>query len=131
MRETVITRDMIANPETKYGNGKSATRHFLVQRVTGAINVLFITFLVFIVISISGEDRGDVVALLGNPLIGVPFAILFAIVCVHMRIGMREIIEDYVHETRTNRLTLSLNTFYALAVGLVGVASILKIVFWG
>jgi succinate dehydrogenase / fumarate reductase membrane anchor subunit len=131
MRETVITQEMIADPETKYGNGKSATRHFLVQRVTGAINVLFITFLVFIVVSLAGDDSGGMVALIGNPLIGIPFAILFAIVCIHMRIGMREVIEDYVHETRTNRLTLSLNTFFALAVGLVGAVSILKIVFWG
>jgi succinate dehydrogenase / fumarate reductase membrane anchor subunit len=131
MRETVITKDMIADPNTRYGNGRSATRHFIVQRVTGAINVLFIAFLVFIVLSLAGEDRGDVVAVIGNPLIGVPFAILFAIVCVHMRIGMREIIEDYVHETRTNRLSLSLNSFFALAVGLVGAVSILKLVFWG
>ena len=131
MRETVVTNSMIADPGTKYGNGKRATRHFIVQRLTGVSNVLFITFLVFIVVSLAGESRGDVVAVLGNPLIGIPFAILFAIVCVHMRIGMREIIEDYVHETRTNRLSLSLNTFFALAVGLVGVASILKIVFWG
>ena len=49
MRETVITRDMIANPKTKYGRAKASTRHFLTQRVTGAINIAFLVFLLLIV----------------------------------------------------------------------------------
>ncbi|GHA24546.1 succinate dehydrogenase, hydrophobic membrane anchor protein [Devosia pacifica] len=131
MREPVITPSTIADPKTKYGNAKSSTRHFFTQRLTGAINILFTAFLIYIVISIAGEGREGVVSLLGNPVIGIVFAILFAIVCVHMRIGMREIIEDYVHEQRTNRLSLSLNSFFAIAVGVVGVLSVLKLVFWG
>ena len=131
MREQIITRDIVANPKSRYGNGKSATRHFFTQRVTGAINIVFLLFLLFIVVRLAGQDRTDVAALLGNGWVGVPFAGLFAIVCVHMRIGMREVIEDYVHDPRLNRLSLSLNSFAALLIGLVGVVSILKLVFWG
>jgi succinate dehydrogenase / fumarate reductase, membrane anchor subunit len=131
MREQVITRETIADPKTKYGNGKSATRHFLVQRLSGACNVLFIAFLTYIAVRLAGQGRADMVAVIGNPLVGIPFAVLFAIVCVHMRIGMREIVEDYVHEPGLYRLSLSLNSFFAIAVGLVGVVSILKLVFWG
>jgi succinate dehydrogenase, hydrophobic membrane anchor protein len=131
MREHIVTREMIANPKTKYGNAKASTRHFLLQRLSGVSNIVFTLFLVFIVVRLAGEDRADVVGLIGNPLVGIPFAILFAIVCFHMRIGMNEVIEDYIAEERTNRLTMALNAFFALAVGLVGVVSILKIVFWG
>jgi len=132
MRETVITKGVISDPKSKYGNAKRSTRDFLLQRLSGASNILFTIFLVFIVVRLAGADRAEVVALLGNPLVGIPFAVLFAIVCFHMRIGMGDgIIEDYIHDQRTHRLTLSLNTFFVLAIGIVGVASILKIVFWG
>ena len=35
------TRAQIQNPTTHYGNAKASTRHFITQRVTGAINIVF------------------------------------------------------------------------------------------
>ncbi|HWU19157.1 MAG TPA: succinate dehydrogenase, hydrophobic membrane anchor protein [Devosia sp.] len=130
MREQVITPKVIANPKTKYGNGPASTRHFLTQRLTGAINVLFIGLLVFIVVRLAGQDRAEMVALIGNGFVGIPLAVLLAIVTVHMRNGMRDTLEDYF-SGRTYSLYMLLNTMFCLVVGLVGVISILKLVFWG
>lgn len=131
MRETVVTRDMIADPRSRYGDGRAATRHFLLQRLSGVANLVFIGFLVVIVVRLAGAGREDALAFLGAPWIGLPFAVLFAIVCVHMRIGMAEIVEDYVHDPRLHRLSLLLNTVVATAIGLLGAGAVLKIVFWG
>jgi len=131
MREQVITTNVVANPKSHYGNARSATRHFIVQRLTGACNILFLGLLLFVVVRLAGQDRADVVALLGQWYVGLPFALLVAIACVHMRIGMREVVEDYVHDPRLHRLALSLNTFVVLAVGAVAVGSLVKLVFWG
>ena len=130
MREQVITPKVIANPKTKYGNGPASTRHFITQRLTGAINVLFIGLLVFIVVRLAGQDRAEMVALIGNGFVGIPLAVLLAIVTLHMRNGMRDTLEDYF-SGRTYSLYMMLNTMFCLAVGLVGVVSILKLVFWG
>jgi succinate dehydrogenase / fumarate reductase membrane anchor subunit len=130
MREQVITRDIIADPKTKYGDAKASTRHFITQRVTGAINVLFIGLLVFIVVRLAGQGRADMVSLIGNGFVGIPFAVLLAVVTVHMRNGMRDTLEDYLAGA-TYRLAMLLNTLFCLAVGLIGVISILKLVFWG
>lgn len=130
MREQVITPKVIANPKTKYGNGPASTRHFITQRLTGAINVLFIGLLVFIVVRLAGQDRAEMVAPIGNGFVGIPLAVLLAIVTVHMRNGMRDTLEDYF-SGRTYSLYMLLNTMFCLAVGLVGVVSILKLVFWG
>ena len=130
MREQVITPKVIANPKTKYGNGPASTRHFITQRLTGAINVLFMGLLVFIVVRLAGQDRAEMVALIGNGFVGIPLAVLLAIVTVHMRNGMRDTLEDYF-SGRTYSLYMLLNTMFCLAVGLVGVISILKLVFWG
>lgn len=130
MREQIITRDMVANPKTKYGNASASTRHFMTQRVTGAINIAFILLLLFVVVRLAGQDRPDMVGVLGNGWIGIPLAILLAIVTIHMRNGMRDTLEDYFHGSMY-RLLMMLNTLFCLAVALVGVISILKLVFWG
>ena len=130
MRETVITRDMIANPKTKYGRAKASTRHFLTQRVTGAINIAFLVFLLFIVVRLAGQDRVDMVAVLGNAWVGLPLAALVVIVTVHMRNGMRDTLEDYFAGS-LYRLLMLLNTLFCILVAVAGVAALLKLVFWG
>ena len=130
MRETVITHDMIADPKTKYGRAKASTRHFLTQRVTGAINIVFIGFLLFIVVRLAGQDRTDMVATLGNAFVGLPLAALLLVVTVHMRNGMRDTLEDYFHD-RMYRLLMMLNTLFCIVIAAAGVAALLKLVFWG
>jgi succinate dehydrogenase / fumarate reductase membrane anchor subunit len=130
MRETIVTRDTVANPKSKYGDAKASTRHFLTQRVTGAINIAFLLLLLFIVVRLAGQDRPDMVAVIGNGWIGLPLAILLVIVAIHMRNGMRDTLEDYFHG-RTYRFLMMLNTMFALAVATLGVLSVLKLVFWG
>jgi len=130
MREQVITPQVIANPKSKYGNAKASTRHFITQRLSGAINIAFLGLLLFVVVQLAGQDRSDMVATLGNFWIGVPLALLLVIVTVHMRNGMRDTLEGYF-AGRTYQLLMMLNTMFCILIALVGVASILKLVFWG
>jgi len=130
MRETVVTKDMIANPRTHYGDAKASTRHFITQRVTGGINILFLALLLYVVVRLAGQDRADVVAVLSQWYLGLPLAALIAIAAVHMRNGMRDTLEDYTHGP-IYRLAMLLNTLFCLAVALIGAGSVLKIVFWG
>ena len=121
---------VVANPKTKYGAAGASTRHFLTQRVTGAINIVFVGFLAFVVLRLAGQDRPDMVATIGNGWIGPPFAVLLAIVAIHMRNGMRDTLEDYFHG-KTYVLLMRLNTAFSLLIAVAGVAAILKLVFWG
>ncbi|MBC8117972.1 MAG: succinate dehydrogenase, hydrophobic membrane anchor protein, partial [Burkholderiaceae bacterium] len=75
--------------------------------------------------------RAEMVAALRQPLVALALAVLVINVPVHMRIGMREIVEDYVHEAKLERFCLMLNTFFALCIGLIGLGAIAKIYFWG
>lgn len=127
----IPTRDEIANPKTHYGSGKTATRSFVTQRVTGALNVLFTLFFVWFVVRLAGAERAQMVSVVANPFVAIILALLIVNVCVHMRIGMREVIEDYVHGEKLNRLSLLANTAFAVIVAVLALASIAKIVFWG
>lgn len=130
MRDTVITTESIADPKTHYGDAKASTRHFITQRLTGAINIAFLLLLLFVVVRLAGQDRADVVGLLGNWFVGIPFAALIAIAAIHMRNGMRDTLEDYLAGSMY-RLAMLLNTLFCLAVALLGAGAVLKIVFWG
>lgn len=121
----------IADPSAHYGSPKGATRDFTMQRITGALNILFLGFFAWLVVSLAGADRAAMVATIANPLVALVLALLIVSVCVHMRIGMREIIEDYVHDPRLNRLSLGVNDIFTILVGLAAIAALIKIVFWG
>ena len=121
----------IATPTTHYGSPKASTRYFKTQRLTGALNIAFLAFIVWLVITLAPADHATFIAAIRNPLVWIPLLLLLVNVPVHMRIGMREIIEDYIHDPRLNRFTLMLNTFVALVIGLIGIGAVVKIVIWG
>jgi succinate dehydrogenase / fumarate reductase membrane anchor subunit len=126
----MVDRKLIADPNTHYGNGRQATRSFKWQRITGAINILGLAFLIWLVVSLAGADRAAFVATIANPLVAIATALMIVIALIHMRIGMTEVIEDYVHGP-ANRLALLLNDIFTLAVAVLALGSLIKLVFWG
>jgi len=126
----MIDRAVIANPETHYGNGKSATRLFFLQRLTGALNIAFTIFFAWFVVRLAGAERAEMLEVVRNPGIAVILALLIVNVCVHMRIGMMEVIEDYVGGP-AHRLAMRANTLFCVAIAVLTIAAIAKIVFWG
>lgn len=127
----MVEKSRIAEPHIHYGNPKSATRHFIVQRLTGALNIAFLIFFIWLVVRLAGSERAEMVGVVGNPIIAIVIALLIANVATHMRIGMCEVIEDYVHDTRLYSLSLTLNTFFAMAITVLAWIALAKIVFWG
>src|SRR5690606_42023851 len=99
-------------------------------RVTGALNIAFVGLLTYVVVRLAGQDRPDMVAVLGNGWIGLPLAVLLGVVTIHMRNGMRDTLEDYFAGS-LYRLLMLLNTLFCLIVAVAGIAAILKLVFWG
>ncbi|MFD1941149.1 succinate dehydrogenase, hydrophobic membrane anchor protein [Paradevosia shaoguanensis] len=126
-----MDRSVISDPKSHYGSGKLATRHFITQRLTGALNILFTIFFIWLVVNLAGAERAEMLAVVGNPFVAILSALLVVNVCVHMRIGMQEVIEDYVVEPRLHSLTMLLNNLFCLAIALIGVIAIAKIAIWG
>lgn len=126
----MIDRNVIANPKTHYGAGRTATRQFFLQRLTGALNIAFTLFFAWFVVRLAGAGRAEMLEVVRHPGIAAILALLIVNVCVHMRIGMIEVIEDYVGGP-ANRLALRANTAFCVAVALLTIAAIAKIVFWG
>ncbi len=124
----MIDKVTIANPTTHYGRG--GTREFMTQRITAVLNVVFTLFFVWFVVRLAGADRATLIGVVRNPFIAVVLCLLIVNVCIHMRIGMNEVIEDYLDEGKTNHLARRANAAFAILVALLTVLSIAKIVFW-
>lgn len=124
------TRAQIQTPSTHYGRAKASTRHFITQRITGAINILFALFIIWFVVSLAGRAPAEMIALARNPFVAIGLALLIVNVAVHMRIGMREVIEDYMNG-EPNRLALVANNVFAVFIVVVVLGAIAKLVFWG
>lgn len=124
----MIDKATIANPRTHYGRG--GTRQFVVQRLTAGLNIAFFLFFAWFVVRLAGADRATMLDVVRNPFVAIVLCLLIINVCIHMRIGMLEVIEDYLDEDHTNRLARTANTVFAVAVAVLTVLSVAKIVFW-
>jgi succinate dehydrogenase / fumarate reductase membrane anchor subunit len=107
------------------GAAHEGTETFWRQRVTAMANIPLVIFLVLSIVSHIGASYAQVKAYLANPIVAVLMLALIISAAVHMRIGLREIIEDYVHAEGCKVLALVATTFFA---GLIAIASTLAIV---
>ena len=111
------------------GPAREGTGHFWKQRVTAVANIFLVSCLIYIVAKLAGQEHATVRAALAHPLYALPILALVISGIVHMRLGMQTIIEDYVHSEGPKVLSLMLNTFFAIAVGLTCVFAVLKMSF--
>jgi succinate dehydrogenase / fumarate reductase membrane anchor subunit len=127
----MIDKATIANPKTRYGDARHATAEFKTQRLTGMLNVAFAIFFVWFVIRLAGADRAEMVEVVRNPLVALGLVLLIVNVSIHMRIGMHEVIMDYLDEGKQNRLAHIANNLFAVLIPAVTILAVAKIVFWG
>ncbi|MBN9307965.1 succinate dehydrogenase, hydrophobic membrane anchor protein [Devosia sp.] len=125
------TQAQIQTPSTHYGNARASTRHFITQRVTGALNIAFTLFIVWFVVSLAGKAPAEMIALVRNPFVAIGLALLVVNVAIHMRNGMRDVIEDYFDKGEHSWAMLANNVFTGFVL-VVALASIARLVFfWG
>jgi succinate dehydrogenase / fumarate reductase membrane anchor subunit len=124
------TRAQIQNPTTHYGKAKASTRHFVTQRITGAINILFSIFIIWFVVSLAGRAPAEMIAHVRNPFVAIGLALLVINVSIHMRNGMRDTVEDYFDKGEHSWAMLANNLFTAFFF-VVALGAIAKLVFWG
>ena len=108
------------------GAAHGGTETFWRQRVTAIANIPLVLFLIWSIVTHIGASYGEARAYLAQPIVALLLLALVISAAIHMRIGLKEIIEDYVHGG-TKVVAILLATFFAAGIGLACVVAILKI----
>ena len=111
------------------GSAKSGTEHWWHQRLTSVALVPLSVFVVLLVASLVGADHATAVGRLGHPLVAVGLVLTLAAVAWHMHLGMRVIIEDYVHGHGWKVAALIANSFFAVVIAVLGIFAVLRLSF--
>lgn len=109
------------------GSAKKGVDHWISIRVTGiALIVLGVLFLYTFVGQIGGSYE-DVLAKYQHPVPALIAIMFFLTMFRHLRLGMEEVIVDYVSDHRAQMRVLILNTLVWRAVAIVGIFAVAKI----
>jgi succinate dehydrogenase / fumarate reductase membrane anchor subunit len=109
------------------GAAKEGVHHFIAQRVT-AIALLFLLpwFLVSLFNAVLGGYDGatDFIA---DPVNAILILLMVGGALYHMRLGMQEVVEDYVARPFTKMLLLMLNSFLSIVLFAAAAFAVLTI----
>ena len=111
------------------GSAKSGTGHLTAMRLTSLALVPLTMGFVWIALSLVGKRYDEAHAFLARPLPAIIMLLVLLTGIYHMQIGMRTIIEDYVHAEHAKDWSLAANLFFAVAVGVACVYAVLRLSF--
>ncbi|HEX4407888.1 MAG TPA: succinate dehydrogenase, hydrophobic membrane anchor protein [Xanthobacteraceae bacterium] len=111
------------------GAARAGTEDFWLQRMTAVAGVPLTIMAIVIAMLLLGRNQAAVAQILGSPLVAVIMLLFVICIVTHMKIGMQEILVDYVADDSMKLTFLLANTFFCWAVGLICVYAILKMSF--
>jgi len=109
------------------GASHSGTGDFWRQRLTAVAMTLLIIPVLVIVMMLLGRNQAGAAQILGSLPIAVILLLFIVASTWHMKIGMQEVIEDYVHSEKLKLATIMANNFFCFAVALASIYAILKL----
>jgi succinate dehydrogenase / fumarate reductase membrane anchor subunit len=114
------------------GSAKHGVGHFIGQRVSAIALVVLVLWGVSSVLGLAARpDYATAVQWMHAPINAIPTALFIAVATYHMQLGMRTIVEDYIHRSLTKHALIVASQLICWAAAAVGVFSILKVAFSG
>lgn len=104
-----------------------ATKHFNHQRFTALILIPLVIWFIISMIRMLGANHVEFLAWAGEPLTAFLLILLIVSVFYHMRLGMDEVIEDYIHKKSTRSGLILLNKVFALVLGAASLFAVIVI----
>jgi len=109
--------------------GRAAVRHWQAQRVSALALIFLVLWLVASVLMHLGASRTQIQAWLGQPIPAALAAVLVAAGFFHLALGVRVVLEDYVHTPWRLSAALLANRVACWALVLIALAAIATLAF--
>ena len=116
---------------TGLGSAKSGVHHWWLQRLTSIALVPLTVWFAVSLASLPSLDHVTVVTWMAQSWTSLLLVLLVLVATYHSQLGVRVVIEDYIHNTGSRTLILVLLTFLHAFLAVAGVFAILKVAFGG
>ena len=113
------------------GAAKHGVGHFIGQRVSAIALVVLVLWAVYSGLALARYDYITTIQWLRSGPNTVLTALLIGTGFYHMNLGMRTIVEDYIHKASTKTVLLIASLFACWLGGAAGVVAILKVAISG
>ncbi|MBY3266863.1 succinate dehydrogenase, hydrophobic membrane anchor protein [Rhizobium laguerreae] len=111
------------------GSANGGTKAYVLKQASGIAIGVLTPYIVALGIYLFGRDRDFLVLSVGSFWVGPPLLAFVILSAIHMDIGMRTIIEDYVHGHMRKLALLFLNSAFTWSVCLLCVFAIVLMMF--
>lgn len=112
------------------GTAKEGAKHWWSQRVTAVASALLSVWFIASLLVLGSFDYQIVVEWIAAPLNASLLVLLIVTILYHSQLGTQVVIEDYVGGA-LKTVSIVLSNFVHVAVGTLGVVSVLRIAFGG
>ncbi len=113
------------------GSSKDGLGHWWLQRLTSIALVPLVMWFVVAIISLAGQERGEVVAWLQSPFNSIVMSIFLVTTLYHANLGMQAIYEDYIQARWLQLCSRIATGFLAVLLGVTGVFALMGLAFGG
>lgn len=111
------------------GSARSGTGHLTAMRLTSLALVPLTVGFVWMMLSLVGKPYDEAHAFMARPVPAILMLLLLGTGIHHMQLGMRTIIEDYVHGEHAKDWSLAANLFAAITIGVACAYAVLRLSF--
>jgi len=113
------------------GSAKGGAHHWWMQRLTSIALVPLTVWFTVSILSLPSLDHVTVVSWMAQSWTSLLLILLVLVAAYHSQLGVRVVVEDYVHSSGMRTLTLVTSTFAHTLLAVAGVFAILKVAFGG
>ena len=113
------------------GSAKEGVHHWWQQRLTSVALVPLTVWFVVSLLALPSFGHATVVAWMGQSSTALFLILLVLVASWHSQLGVRVIVEDYVHAPGARTVTLALLGFLHAVLAAAGVFAVLKVALGG
>jgi succinate dehydrogenase / fumarate reductase membrane anchor subunit len=111
------------------GPAREGAEHWWHERLSSVAVLLLFVWLIVSLLRLPSLDHRGVTEWLRDPLAAVPMLLLIAATFWHLQMGLKVIVEDYVHDEGNKFLAILLLNFAAVGAAAFAIFAVLKIAF--
>jgi succinate dehydrogenase / fumarate reductase membrane anchor subunit len=118
---------MSAKKDQALGSAHSGTGHFWRQRVSAAALVPLSLWFLYVAVGLTGTTEVSALIFLAHPWNAILMAAFVVVAFYHAALGIKVVIDDYVHSPGTVVFLLLLVRFISIAAGATCIFALLRI----